>query len=179
QGPQLYIWRNNDMLKSFSVDLQNMSFSHVPKVATNSSPPTNPGYPGGVLALSSNGSLPSSGILWATTSSSPLVQLDAPTWFDVRTTGLVDGILRAFDAESLRELWHNTLGNCSMAPLTGCFSKFGVPTVANGKVYVPTFAAQTTDPTHPTGAVAVFGLNPTSHVLALPATEASPTFTVQ
>jgi hypothetical protein len=85
------------------------------------------GFPGGVLALSANGSAPGTGILWATRA----------------TTGVPGGpgVLHAFDASDIsKELW-----NSEKEPARdrlGNFAKFNTPTVANGKVYVGTFSNQ-------------------------------------
>ncbi len=91
-------------------------------------------FPGGVLAVSSNGSTP--GVLWATTP-------DGPTNHSVST-----GELRAFDPLTLSELWDSNL-NAARDGL-GNFAKFSAPTVFNGKVYVATFSNQ----------VVVYGLLP-------------------
>jgi uncharacterized protein (TIGR03437 family) len=88
----------------------------VNKTAVNQKP-----FPG--LTVSAYGSRSSSGILWATSADSKL--LPGP------------GTLHAFDALDLTvELW-----NSSMQPgrdTLGNFTKLANPTVANGKVYVPT-----------------------------------------
>ena len=91
-------------------------------------------FPGGVLAVSSNGS--TQGILWATTP-------DGPTNDSVST-----GELRAFDPLTLSELWDSNLNSARDA--LGNFAKFSAPTVFNGKVYVATFSNQ----------VVVYGLLP-------------------
>jgi len=85
------------------------------------------------LAISANGGTDGTGILWETTG----YQFDSA----------VDGALRAFDASDLtHELWNSEM--TGGPDRLGTFSKFAIPTVANGKVYVPTFA----------GVVAVYGL---------------------
>jgi outer membrane protein assembly factor BamB len=89
-----------------------------------------------MLALSAKGSDPSSGIVWATTS------------VDDAEPGTVDGTLRAFDASDVsKETWNS---NIDMADKLGWLAKFTLPTVANGKVYVPTFSGQ----------LVVYGLRP-------------------
>ena len=85
------------------------------------------------MSVSANGSVPSSGILWVTSLSSRPVP--AP------------GVLHAFDASNLaNELWNSDISGDR--DILGGFSKFANPTVANGKVYVPT----------QTGLVVVYGL---------------------
>src|SRR5207249_194922 len=79
------------------------------------------------LAVSSNGDVEDTGIVWQTAG-------------DNAGRG-IPGTLRAFDAVDLtHELW-----NSDMVPTRdtlGRFAKFVAPTVANGRVYVPTFSGQ-------------------------------------
>ncbi len=63
------------------------------------------GYPGGMLAITSNGTTAGSAIVW--------------------------GLTTAGDAVSISELWSS--------PDTFTASTFAVPTIVNGKVYIPTF----------------------------------------
>ena len=84
--------------------------------------------PGGMLSLSSNGSIEGSAIVWA----SVPVKDDA-------NAGTVEGILRAFDAADVeKELWNSNLN--AAWDRVGMFAKFCPPVVANGKVYMATFA---------------------------------------
>jgi hypothetical protein len=88
------------------------------------------------LAVSANADQDGTGILWATTSD--------------QTNPLSPGVLRAFDAGDLsNELWNSEM-NPGLDRL-GNFAKFAIPTVAAGKVFVPTFS----------GALEVYGLLPT------------------
>jgi hypothetical protein len=85
------------------------------------------------MTLSANGIQDGTGILWETTGN-----------YNDTTT---PGALHAYDASSLsRELWSSDMNpeRDSMGPIT----KFANPTVANGKVYVPSFS----------NAVVVYGL---------------------
>jgi hypothetical protein len=121
--PLLYLWGSTDVLKAFQFG--NGTFNTTP-VAQGG---LNAFFPGGILAVSANGSTPGTGIVWATTPTSD-------TSYSVEA-----GTLRAFDASDVsHELWdsdqnaaRDTLGN---------FAKFASPTIANGKVYVPTFSNQ-------------------------------------
>jgi hypothetical protein len=83
------------------------------------------------MTVSSNGIEPGSAILWATTTSAN--HPDPP----------FAGVLRAFDATDLsRELWNSEM--VEDRDQTGLFAKFANPTVANGRVYVPTFSNRVT-----------------------------------
>ncbi len=86
------------------------------------------GMPGGFLSLTADGSRAGTGILWGSH------QLSGDANHEVRP-----GILHAYDAENVgRELW-----NSEQKPerdSAGNFAKFCPPTVANGKVYLPTFS---------------------------------------
>ncbi len=91
------------------------------------------GLPYDGMALSANGGASGTGILWLT-----MMEYEAHP---------APGVVRAFDAEDLKkELW-NSAKNPARDRL-GYFAKFATPTVANGKVYVPTFS----------GELAVYGL---------------------
>ncbi len=75
--------------------------------------------PGGMLAVTVDPSAAAAGILFASIS-----RTDTPN-----QTG---GLLRAFDPITLKELWNNS----SEQPYS--FSKFVPPTIAGGRVYLPT-----------------------------------------
>ena len=94
-------------------------------------PPTGQDVPLVGLAISANGGQPGTGILWETTGSA------------------AGGTLHAFDASNLaNELWNSGLTG---GPDTlDSFAKFAVPTVVNGKAYVPTWS----------NVVDVYGLTP-------------------
>jgi len=73
------------------------------------------------MALSASGGRPGTGIIWVT---------EANTW---PLPG--PGVLHAYNADGLAELWNSAANS---ADSMGTFVKFVNPTVANGKVYVPT-----------------------------------------
>jgi hypothetical protein len=134
-GPVVYIWGSGDSLKAFAFTGSNFNTTPVSQCTIqNSSGQTN----SAPLSVSANGSQLGSGILWATASISQ--------W----ASGVqVPGVFRAFDATDLAtELWDSTQ-NPTRDNL-GNFAKFDPPTVANGKVYVPSFSGQ----------LQVYGLNP-------------------
>jgi hypothetical protein len=76
------------------------------------------GMPGGMLAVSVDPTKPRAGIVFAALSR------------DNATDG--PGILRAYDADTLEELWNNA------GEETYRFSKFVQPTIAGGKLFLPT-----------------------------------------
>ena len=87
------------------------------------------GNNGAVLSVSSNGSVDSTAILWASYAANG----DA-------NQSVRPGILRAIDASDVtKELW-----NSSIYPNDnpGNYAKFNCPTIANGKVYLATFSNQ-------------------------------------
>lgn len=117
--PLLYVWPMNESLSSYAFN--GTTFNTTP-VAQNAAVSN---FPGGQLAVSSNGNKPGTGILWALMGTQ-----DA-------TAGPVPGMLRAFDALTLAELWNS---NMNPADNAGLLSKFTLPTVADGKVFVATFS---------------------------------------
>jgi len=151
QGSWLYVWAERDYIKSFQLD----NTGHV-ATANNSFAPSwcqnaglcgalasigtviggsGCGMPGGNLSISSNGSVAGTGIVWANHQ-----QLDAVVEPNVA------GTLYALDATDLnKELW-----NSEQAPADkiSTYAKSVPPLVANGRVYMATFA----------GKVRVYGL---------------------
>ncbi|MGB8064460.1 MAG: hypothetical protein WCF26_21405 [Candidatus Sulfotelmatobacter sp.] len=88
--------------------------------------------PGGLLSVSSNGSTPGTGIVWAI----------VPANGDANSCRGVKGMLMAFNAEDVtKELWRSQ-GKDATLPDTkdsfGLLARFNPPTIANGKVFVGT-----------------------------------------
>jgi outer membrane protein assembly factor BamB len=81
-------------------------------------------HPGGIFSISANGN--SAGILWAALGTA------GDAWHNIAT-----GVLAAIDATTGAKLWDSTM---NPADALGNFAKWSPPTVANGKVYVTTFA---------------------------------------
>ncbi len=77
------------------------------------------------MTLSANGTASGSGILWVTT----------PMTYPLPA----HGVLRAYNAEGLSEIWNSDM---SEADGMGAFVKFANPTVADGKVFVPSGSNQ-------------------------------------
>jgi len=120
RGPLVYIWPEQTRLKAFQYDPQ----THFRKKPVATGPKTPHGMPGGFLSISANGD--TDGIIWTT---SPLSE-DA-------LTETVPGVLRAFDAITLKQLWSTDKGTSKEE---FSFAKNCPPTVANGKVYLATFS---------------------------------------
>jgi hypothetical protein len=91
--------------------------------------------PGGALSISANGETPGTGIVWVTMP----FQSNA-------NHNVVRGVLRALDASDIsnKELWNSENVGAESDHL-GFFAKYCPPTIANGKVYVPTFQEEIVD----------------------------------
>jgi hypothetical protein len=88
--------------------------------------------PGGILTVSSNGAQPGTGIVWAL----------VPANGDGNSCRGVKGMLIAFDAEDVtKELWRSQAKDATASDVAdsfGLIARFAPPTVAGGKVFVPT-----------------------------------------
>ena len=96
------------------------------------------GASGGMITVSSNGTMAGTGIVWA------LLPLCGDAW-----KATCPGSLYAWDATDITKtsLWNSTL---TAADAPGEYAKYSPPTVANGKVYVATWS----------GTLVVYGLKP-------------------
>jgi hypothetical protein len=120
---RVYMWAAGDTLRSYQLTGGQLAPLQVGPAALSS------GQPGGELSLSANGTKAGTAILWV---SQPL-KGDA-------SQSTVPGILQAYDASNVTtELWDSLLASGDDC---GSFAKFASPTVANGKVYQPSFANQ-------------------------------------
>jgi outer membrane protein assembly factor BamB len=128
-GPLLFAWPENGGLHAYQVGAGTLT-------AEGTNTEQQPGHPGGVFTVSSNGTMPGTGIVWAT------VPVVGDAWHATAT-----GALYAFDASVITKpsLWNS---NLNAQDNLGTFAKFSPPVVANGKVYVATFS----------GALRVYGL---------------------
>lgn len=111
---RLYVWAEKDQLRSFVFD--GTRFVDGPTGGTFA---PDRGMPGGMLTLSTDLGA-SSGIVWGSVTK----DLDGP-----------HGELYAYDAITLRELWNNANDDY-------LFGRFVPPTVADGKVFLPTFSGE-------------------------------------
>jgi uncharacterized membrane protein len=133
-GPLVYLWSEWDYLRAFHFN--GTTLDTVPVMQSSFAAPD--GMPGGFLSISSNGSAPGSGILWAST----------PLTGDAEDQ-TVRGVVTAFDASNLSNVLWSSETNPARDSL-GNFAKFVPPVVANGKLYMATFS----------NVVAVYGLLP-------------------
>lgn len=125
----IYNWSEDDVLKAY--EFTGSSIVTTPRAQGQI---VSPGHPGGTLTVSSNGSIADSAIIWAS----------MPT--ENAKHGLHAGILRAFNAITLEELWSSERNPAR--DRVGTLMKFVPPVVANGRVYLPNHD----------GAVDVYGL---------------------
>ena len=131
-GALVYNWSEDDVLKAYQFNGEKLS-----EMPYTQGTILSPGHPGGSLTISANAGASGTGIVWAS----------MPTSHD-GIHGKVAGILRAFDAETLRELW--TSEQNAIRDRVGTLMKFVPPVVVGGRVFIPNHD----------GAVAVYGLLP-------------------
>jgi hypothetical protein len=128
----IYLWGNHTVLKSWG--WLGASFNPSPLQQPDNIM-TPDGYsPNAELAISASGNQSGTGVVWA------LAPQGDPN--DLPPEG-VQGVLYAFNANDLHKLFSDNYGK---------YAKYDVPTIANGKVYVPTNS----------NGVAVYGLQPPS-----------------
>jgi hypothetical protein len=138
-GPRLFDWGENESLRSWSVNTTSKAVTFLAKGAEISSnalafaPTGNGGMTGGMISVSSNGQ--NNGIVWT------LAPVDGNA-----NTNVVAGIARAYDATALDPIPNpdgtaklKLLWDSAKSGVTFNFSKFCPPTVADGKLYVPTY----------------------------------------
>ena len=123
----VYSWPENSLLKAFPVDRVAGKLNAAGLVSSGIQGPI--GNSGAMISTSSNGAVDSTGILWVSHSNN----CDA-------NQSQCPGILRAINANDVtQELWNsNMVANDNV----GTYSKFVCPTIANGKVYLPTNAGK-------------------------------------
>ena len=130
----VYLWPENAGLYAIPFDRGTNLLDRNGQLVMSAGGPT--GHSGAVLSVSSNGSTDGTGIVWASYAVSGDAEHDVS-----------QGALRAFDANDItHQLWSSLLNSARDGP--GNYAKFASPTVANGRVYLPTFSNQ----------VAVYGL---------------------
>jgi hypothetical protein len=140
-GPMVFTWGENESLRAWKLDPNTGALTffgrgaEVASAAEANSPNGIGGMPGGMLALSSNGTNPNTGIVWG------LAPIDGDA-----NHAAVPGIARAYDATNLdptpidpftprlKLLWDS-----GRAGVNYTHSKFCTPVVADGKLFVPTY----------------------------------------
>ncbi|HEY2726748.1 MAG TPA: discoidin domain-containing protein, partial [Parafilimonas sp.] len=123
----LYSWSENSLLRAYPYNRTTNQLDLNNTIVSGLQGPT--GNNGALLSVSSNQSVDSTGILWASYAANG----DA-------NQSVRPGILRAIDASDVtKELWNSSV-NANDNP--GNYAKFNCPTIANGKVYLATFSNQ-------------------------------------
>jgi outer membrane protein assembly factor BamB len=134
-GVRLYVWPEMEKLKAFKInaaDRRLVADGESSILAPLPLPHKITSMPGGILSISADGDQRGTGILWAT----------IPLKEDANRKN-VPGVLRAFDALDItKEIWNSEENSNDTL---GYFAKFNPPTIANGKVYVATFAPEDSD----------------------------------
>jgi hypothetical protein len=131
----LYVWGENERLKAYNFDFNTKRITTFRAqgaqfASGNMAPPG--GMPGGRLVVSSNGTVPDTGVVWGV----------YPTQGNANSA-VVHGALVAYDATTVLNgsemelLFHSDM---DQANDMGNFAKYSTPVVANGKVYVGTFS---------------------------------------
>jgi hypothetical protein len=118
-------WTVNDNSKNYTIDVDDP-----PCGAVSTKSPDYAAVPGGVVSVSSNGKEARTGIVWATR---PVAV--GSIWNSVA------GEIDAFDATNLASPIWTTNDNATRDSL-GNWAKYTPPTIANGKVYLPTQSNQ-------------------------------------
>ena len=147
-GPTTYVWGENDYLRAFTFSPTTGLMTTKPlAMSTMTAPVTNNdgAMPGGFMTVSASGE--KNGIVWAATPyNGNAVHVS------------VQGVVYAFDADTLAPLWSDK--DNDTRDEIGTFAKYNPPVVANGKLYMATFGPLNN--TAGTGALVVYGLLPTS-----------------
>src|SRR4029077_2555817 len=116
-GPLVYNWAEDDVLVAYRFSGGKLTTPYAQGQVRS------PGHPGGSLTISANGSAANTGIVWAS----------IPTNQSAKHV-LTAGTLRAYNAETLQEIW--TSDQNPARDRAGTIIKFVPPVVVNGKVYM-------------------------------------------
>ncbi len=134
-GPMVFAWPSQTKLLGFKFN--GMKFDETPAVVGGDNGTE---YSSGTMTISSNG--PEGGVIWALRAISNPNQMVVP------------GRLGAFDAVTGKLLWES-VQNRARDDL-GMYASYSYPTVANGKVYAPSWTGSSA--TVAAGALQVYGL---------------------
>ncbi len=146
-GPEVYMWAQSDNLKAFQF---NGNTLNTPNFQASSD--FIGGEPGAYLSLSANGN--TNGIVWA----NAVLSGDA-------NHGTIPGVLRAFNANNIATELYNNQQNASRDRCNN-FAKNGYATIANGKVYLPSFGTADAG----SGQLCVYAVLPTNCTVPTTAT---------
>lgn len=128
----LFVWGENERPKAYNFDFTTNRITAFRGEGTQVASGNEAGMPGGRLVVSSNGTLPNTGVVWGV----------YPTQGDANAM-VVHGALVAYDAATIingtqmKQLFHS---DENPANTMEDFAKYSTPVVANGKVYVGTFS---------------------------------------
>ena len=127
-GLRAYVWSEQNYLRCYRVDGSAISScgQSTLRAPLDVVSPAERAMPGGFLSVTAATSGASAGIVWAC----------VPSQAGDAGTKVLHGVLRAFDAVTLAEIWNS---DERYSDFVGDFAKFNAPTVANGKVYLPTW----------------------------------------
>lgn len=131
-GPMLFNWGENENGRAWQVTAQ--ACKYLARTAESASPesPVPPGgMPGGMLTVSCDGQTPGTSILWACVP------------YKNGNTELSPGRLIAYAATQFQNGFMMKLWDSQDWGHQFTHNKFGVPVVANGKVFVPTYDGST------------------------------------
>ncbi|MEO8135750.1 MAG: hypothetical protein ABI831_17460, partial [Betaproteobacteria bacterium] len=122
-----FVWPEKDRIKRFR--WRDDQFDPTPAQGEPRAPPYISdrlnGMPGGMLSVNVDPSSPRRGVLFAS------VKICDEPGYDACSVAQDRGILRAYDPFTMREIWSNRGENY-------WYSKFVPPTIAAGRVFLPT-----------------------------------------
>jgi outer membrane protein assembly factor BamB len=152
EGPMLFTWGENESLRAWILEPDSGKVTFVGRGAevasarlASSADKSIGGMPGGMLAVSSNGKTPHTGIVWALAPRNGDANRGTEDNSPGSFRGAVEGIARAYDATELdpnpidqktprlKLLWSS-----ADAGVTFNHAKFCTPVVADGRLFVPT-----------------------------------------
>jgi len=119
-GARIFVWNEAGFLEMLRYGKKRLDPMVIAKARVASH-----GSPGGAVTVSSDGSKPGTGVVWAT------IGLGSADH------GNTQGVLYAFNAETLQLLWNSETH--AARDRLGTLVKFVPPVVADGKVYVPNY----------------------------------------
>ena len=133
-GGIVFLWGENERVKAYNVDVTSRritAFRAEGAQFASGDMPAPGGMPGGRLVVSSNGTVPNTGVVWGV----------YPTQGNANSN-VVHGALVAYDATAanngkLKQMFHS---DAKPATDLGNFAKYATPVVANGSVFVATFS---------------------------------------